>query len=278
MTRKTIGYYSNTNNSGDPARLILEISERQIACMVKGQEAQQLHAFELFEIEKQNNGWKEVFAALREESQILNRNYRETSCYYNCEEALIIPAEKFNTGAAEDFLSLVYGEKPQHDVKHDTLVQNEMVNAYRIPKLMHDLVGANFVLYKPHHSYSSLLDDILARPELPAEFIKLQLYSHHFILAFVKGGKLQLVRSFPYQSAEDILYYLVSIIQQFGVSATESHLEISGMLDADMISQRQLQKMFGHISFDTVSGDDAFITAVSLYPAYYFTPFYKLAV
>lgn len=279
MARKIIGYYNDAQDRADPGQLILEISHAQIACLVKGTHSQLIEGFEVFALEKETGDWSDIFYEVRSGSEILNKPYRETHCYYNCKEALIIPEQKFSVTAAEDYLSLVYGESSLHDTKYDTLLSDaHIVNAYRIKRSMHELIGRHFVLYKPHHSYSRILDDILTRDQLEDQFVKIQFYSSHIILAFVKNKQLQLIQSFQYQVTEDILYYLLSIIQQFGISTTGSQLEINGIFERDSVLYQQFTKLFGHISFDTLPPDASFSAALAHYPDHYFAPFYKLAV
>jgi len=232
----------------------------------------------LFVLEKGAHDWSDTFYEVMSASKILGRTYRDVHCYYNFEEAIIIPEEKFSATAAEDYLALVYGESNRHDIKYDTLLSPGHINAYRIRKSIHEIVGRHFILYKPHHSYSPILDDILTRDRLEVHFIKIQFYSNHIILAFVKEQQLQLIQSFRYQTTDDVLYYLLRITQQFGIKNDSSSLEISGMFDTGSALYPQLSKLFGQISFDNIREDTLFQSALANHPAHYFTPFYKLSV
>ncbi|MBV9986669.1 MAG: DUF3822 family protein [Chitinophagaceae bacterium] len=275
MTRKIIGYYSDTLNEPETGRLTLEIGQRQLACMVRKPGQKTPDGFELFDIEDEDMEPADLFSSIQSGSRILTRGYPNTRCYYNTPEALIMPAAKFSPAAAEDFLSLVFGESQEADTRHDRL-PGDLVTIYRVPKSLHELVGRNFVLYQPHHSFSGLLEQVIARKDLPSHYLKLQFYAHHFILLYMKQGQLQLIRSFSYQSPQDVLYHLSNMAQQFHIPAAEALIEVSGMLEADGISQKQLHALFGHVQFDSIAGDEAFLSATALYPAYYFTPAYNL--
>ena len=276
MTRKIIGYYTNALDDAYNGQLILEIGDTELVCIARQEGAQRPDGLEVFGIGKDENDWRGLFAGIASESRLLGRSYRSTVCFYNCEEALIMPSANFSTSAAEDHLSLVFGDKKGFDVKHEPVTDQPMVTAYRIPASIHDLVGHQFVLYKPRHIYTAMLEEALRKQPMPVHFIKLRFYGSHFALVYLHDGKLQLLRSFGYSTAEDILYHLISISQQFHIVPAEATLEIGGMLDAESVSQRQLQQLFAEISFDTVLQDEAFLNGVSIYPSYYFTPFYKL--
>ena len=278
MTRKIIGYYNDAQDSSDSDQLILEIGSGQVACIQKGAASHQVEGIELFALEKETHDWSDIFYEVMSASKILGRNYRDVHCYYNFEEAIIIPEEKFSVTAAEDYLALVYGESIRHDIKYDTLLSPGYINAYRIRKSIHELVGRHFILYKPHHSYSPILDDILTRDQLDANFVKIQFYSNHIILAFVKDKQLQLIQSFRYETTDDVLYYLLRITQQFAIKKDQSTLEISGIFDTGSALYPQLSKLFGQISFDNIQADGLFPSALGDHPAHNFTPLYKLVV
>jgi hypothetical protein len=256
MPRKIIGYYSETGNveASDADQLIVEISRSQVVCLVKGSASQEIEGFEMFELDKEHTDWNDIFYALRTDSEILNRSFRNAHCYYNFEEAIIIPGKRFTASSAEDYLNLMYGETDRHDVKYDTVNADtqHMVNAYRVKKSIHELVGRHFLLYKAHHSYSAVLQDVLTRTDLSDHFIKAQFY-------------------------KDILYHLANINEQFALDGAHSHLEISGSFENGSELHQQLQPMFGLITMDTMHADGIF-KSVSGYPLHHFTPFYKLVV
>ncbi|MES2329741.1 MAG: DUF3822 family protein [Bacteroidota bacterium] len=282
MTRKIIGYYSETggDTATDADQLVVEISRSQVVCLVKGSASQEIEGFEMFELDKENKDWNDVFYALRNESLILNRSFRNAHCYYNFEEAIIIPGKRFTAGSSEDYLNLMYGETDRHDTRYDPInadTPQHMVNAYRIRKSIHELVGRHYLLYKPYHTYTALLQDVFSRTELADHFIKVQFYKGHIIVAVVKKQQLQLIQSFPFSTKDDILYHLANTSDQFALDASHSHLEISGSFENGSVLHQQLQSMFGLITFDTMYADGVFKSAIAQ-PLHYFTPFYKLVV
>ncbi len=279
MARKIAGYYNEEYVSGTEAgQLFVEISNNGIACLVKGETSQQIEGFELFELNKGSNDWNDVFYEIRATSQLLSKQYTNTHCYYNFEDAILIPAKCFTAASAEDYLSLMYGETSRYEIKFDTLSNGAgMVNAYRVRRSINELMSRHFVLYKPHHSYSSLLEDIFSRTELDDHFMKAQFYSNHMIVAVVKNKQLQLIQSFQFTAKEDVLYHLINTSQQFVFNSLHSHLEISGMFETGSALHIQLQALFGLITFDGMKPDGVFALS-NEFPSHYFTPFYKLVV
>lgn len=280
MAHKIVGYYNDAQKAAitEADQLYIEIGNNELACLVKGAESQETEGFEVFQLDKGQSDWTDVFYEVRSTSQLLNRTYKDVHCRYNFEEAVIIPEPKFTLTSAEDYLSLLYGESNRYDIKYDSILPvNHMVNAYRIRKSINELMCRHFVLYKPSHIYSGILNDLLTRIELANHFIKVQFYSTHIVVAVVKHKQLQLIQSFQYEVSEDILYHLVNISQQFELDNTVSNLEMSGMFETGSLLHQQLQPLFGLITFETVETSGV-CKSVTGFAAHYFTPFYKLVV
>jgi hypothetical protein len=273
MIQKIIGYQNDS--AAKPDHLVLELGAKHLACMSSSEGADTLTGFELFSIEKNGEGWNEAWKLIDESSKLLGADYASTKICFNYDESLLLPAQHFSAGSAVNHLSLVYGENAEQQMLHDTIASTPLVNAYRIPKKLKQTLDERFPNHQSAHSFSSLLTDVLDRNGLPAQFLKLQVYTGHFILAYCKNRKLQLIRSFAYQTGEDIIYWLTSVAQQFSILQKQSEIEISGMLHAELLSQKQLLSLFGHISFEEIVTDPGFVSAVSIYPPYYFSPFHK---
>lgn len=274
MTKKITGYYSDASvaPTGN-TRLVLEIGPGEIACVSVHENAP--CALEWFETEGE---WETIFRQLAAASDIMGRTYNEVVCYYGSEEALVIPVKKFDTVAAEDYLALVFGERYHQDVKHDVLVKKGQVTAYHIDKELHDLLGRQYVLYKPRHVYTGILDDLLTRPQLPGYLVHMQAYRNMCVLLLIREGQLQLVRSIHYTTPEDILYYLTSLIQQFPVLKSHAHLEISGRLPEGFLDMYRLRKLFMEVSYQLPSAKTESFAKILPHPPHYFASLLNLAV
>lgn len=281
MIHPLVSYYSAAKEAeaGETDQLILEIGSSEIACIVKNGDTQQVTAFELFLIDASSNDWSDLFFDLRTNSGIVNRTFRQTDCYFNFEEAVIMPEQKFSITAAEDYLALLFGEHSNCHIKHDALAGNEtMVNAYRVLKPVQEWIERQFILYHPHHIYSHILAGLLAR-ELPGGFfVKIQFYSKHIILVVFKDSKLQLIQSFRYAVPEDILFHVMNTIQQLHINDTDSTAELSGRLDTDSALYHRLTKLFNDISVESVDTAGAAAFTHQGYSPHYFTPYFKLTV
>jgi hypothetical protein len=281
MVHKLIGFYGDRPEYTPKAtdQLALEIGSDQIVCMVKNTATSEIDAIELFQIDQTKVDWSDIFFEIKQNSKILGPSYADCSVFYNFEEAIVLPLSKMSATAAEDYLSLIYGEDERTNTKFDSINTSlPTVTIYRVKKSLTELLNRNFLLFKTQHSYTHILNDLLNRDHLPAVFLKLIVYQSHFVVVLLKDADLQLIQAYRFTSSDDILYFTISIANQSGVSPLQAQLELSGLVDFHTDLLEQLKKSFGIVSFDLVANQEAIIARPSNYSPYFLTPFYKLMV
>jgi hypothetical protein len=79
--------------------------------------------------------------------------------------------------------------------------------------------------------------------------IKLEFGLSSFNLVLVKSNRLLLCQAFPYANAADVLYYLQSVVQEFGLNNSSVHVEIAGLVDANSPLYKELYQYYLQISF-----------------------------
>jgi hypothetical protein len=282
MVQKQISIYAEleTQSPYNSDQLVLEISNTHIALMVKFSGKKYVGAFELFEFDSSLMDWYTIFSQIRTESVILDRSYNDTRVFYNLNEAVIMPANAFSTNSAEAYLVSVHGDNTNHSVKYDNIqVPEGMVNVYRIKKALNDTVNSNLMMITPRHLYSKLLESILNNAAASVGVVlKIQFFYNLMVVVLVKEGKLQLIQSYNYKNEDDVLYYLLNIVQQFNLSLTDTQVELSGVIDVKSHHFDYIEKMFKQISFATLGNENILLNYIGDYPQHYFTPFLNLAL
>ncbi len=280
MAIKKAGFYQQDPISGSAFQLFIELDEQELVCMSKSIESGLIVAFEQFELEKEvNDDWNDVFYEIKTISKLFNQTFKQVSCYFNTVEAVLVPEKYLTATSAEDYLNLIYGESNRMEVKYEKLSSTKVfINAYRIRKSLSELLSRQFIIFHTAHVYSSLLNDIMSRAMVQEQFVKIQFYTKHFILAIWKGGRLQMVQTFKFITTEDAMYFILRSTQQFGIETNAAVLEFSGMLDKDSDLFQQIKHLFPHFEFDFLTPSGIFGEVLLEYPNYYFTPFYKLTI
>jgi hypothetical protein len=281
MVEKKISIYSEVEAQSpfNNDILIIEVSNNHIALLAKLAGKNTIAGFELFEFESTDDDWYNVFYRVRTNSTILNRGFNDTRLYFNNNESVLTPADKFSGNNAEEYLQLIHGDNTSHVVKYDNVnINPALVNIYRIKRALNDIINTNLMMVTSRHIYSNIIESLLnGNRFFDSNFIKLQFYHHHFIVTVIKYNKLQLIQSYNYSNSDDILYYLLNVTQQFSLPTDDTQVEISGFIDLKSHQYEYIRKVFSKITFENIGRDTIFKDHLTLYPAHYFTPFLNLA-
>jgi len=279
MVTKWIGLYGNKPNYTNKStnHLFVEISPSQVVYLVKNTVIAQMEAIEIFQFNMNHGDWSDIFFEIKEQSALIGLSFSNTSIYFNINEALLLPLNNLSASSADDFLSLVYGPEENTITKHDKIEYSlPFVTIYRIKNSLIEILNRNFILFNIQHTYSPILRDVFERDNLAPIFLKLVVYHQHIIVVYIKDNQLQLTQTYSFKNSDDILYYILGIIQQDGFTAIQTQIEISGLIDQHIGLYEQLKQSFGIVSYDEINLEDTIKIGLEKYPAYTFTPFYKL--
>ncbi len=282
MVEKKISIYGELEAQSpfNSDQLLLEVSDTHMALLVKMASKEQIAALEIFTFNSLESDWYDIFFQVRTQSVILDRSYNDTRVFYNLKEAVIVPVEKFNTNSADDYLSTIHGEPTNHVVKFDYVnIVPQVVTVYRIKNALNDMVNSNLMMVTPRHIYSKIIEQLFKDGKsYYTAFIKVQLYYHQFIVVLANNNKLQFIQCYDYETAEDVLYYLLNIVQQFNLSVDYTEIEISGFIQTRSNLFDYIQKVFPKVYFDKVSDEFLLKENLEKYPPHYFSPYLNLAV
>lgn len=280
MARKKAGYYNDDPISGSAFQLIIELDEQEMRCMSKKIDDGAIVAFEYFSLDKdQTEDWNDIFYEIKTISKLFNKTYKLVTCFFCTPESILVPEKFLTATSAEDYLNLIYGESSRMEVKYEKLIATRsFINTYRIKKSLAELLTRQFIIFQTSHVYTSLLNDVMIRRKNDAQFVKLQFYHGHFIMAIFKEDKIQMIQTFTYKIAEDALYYIIRCAQQFAIDTNAAIVELSGMIDVNTELYDQLKKVYTQIEIDSIDPSGIIGQVNKDYSSHYFAPFFKLAL
>ena len=281
MVEKKISSYGDLESQSpfNSDKLIVNIGQTYMSFMVKLHGREDVSAFELFEFEKVTDNWYDVFYGVKTNSKILDRSYNNTEVLYNIPEAVLMPAEKYSTESADSFLTTVFGNNINHIVYADHLnIGVEVMNAYRIKRSLFDIVRTHFMMVEAKHYYTNILQSIFGEQKFTSgAFLRLEFFKDFFVLVLVNNNQLQLIQQFTHTTADDMLYFILSVLEQYQLKPENIQLEVAGFMDTKTVDYDFLRKIFNSISFDKLNPALAQKDLVEDYPAHYLSPFFKLS-
>jgi hypothetical protein len=152
-------------------------------------------------------------------TQLISRetqlNYRSIHLIYESDVYQFVPIPVFRSNEAADYLSL------QHKInKNDIVLYNyhpawDTVNIFAIPKAIQATLSQLFPNTIIEHHVSYFLSAKVKTQHENSVFI----WNRDKIMDLIvlKKGKLYLLNSFPYQTAEDFAYNTLNVIEQLSI-------------------------------------------------------------
>lgn len=279
MPTKSFSIYNNGGNAetNSAGKLVIELGKHHVTIVTSSADKKAITGLEVFDISNIAASG-DLFKSILRDSELLQTSYSNPSVFINNEFCVQVPIYKFNKEISEDYTNMVFGEDLSSTIFFEHLaIEPGIMNVFRINAGMQQF-AAQLPNSTLHHTYSNILKRHCSNaPTLPEEFISVQFYNASIIVVVMKERKLQLVQTFSYENAEDVLYYLLNICKQFQLYTNTLTLHISGMIDLEFKLYRDIIKYFKQVSVDHVN------TSVSIppadeYPLHYFTPFFNLAI
>jgi len=182
-------------------------------------------------------------------------------------ESLLVP-QKLSAAPGKLFPSLFPGKSTVHE---DRVGEWQLINAYAFPAPLDALLRRNFPdaeyfhVFTPALKYSAAGD---ASGHLQVCFAPGQ-----FRVVVKKDGRLQLAQVYRYSAPLDVVYYLLRILSENGLTQADTTLSLAGLIDEESALYRELHQYFSGIRFNTPDG----VAAEGGRPAHLFTSLYNLA-
>lgn len=205
------------------------------------------------------------------EQPLLHKTYKKVFVSYTGYESALLPEELYKPGENELLLNTMYGDLQECSISTDLVADKNIYNVYRMPAAIHQVIVDKFPLAAFSHH-----DSILIKQDIQGNVLRVIFYKDSFIAVLVKGGELQIIQTYPYQSGADVAYCLLNICEQFKMNNVL--LRIGGMIDVDSDLHKEIMHYFPNITFDELPAEYEFAENLKKLPPHYFSHLFSIAL
>jgi len=254
------------------AVLLMEIGEAH-CCFAVVDFANQM-VVQLAYYTSDDKGNEDLLNAILETHPELRQSFRQTVVSYYLPESILVPSKFYKYEDMQTILSTIY-EKGQHAIVSESLGDWQAYNSYRVPATMHQSLSRWHSTGNFWHTYSIVLKNGIDKSKSCGLIVDFKVDS--FSVIAVKDHSLLLAQIFPYVKAEDVLYWLLKICNQFSISQREVSLVLSGLIDRQSAVFKELYQYFLNIEFASIDNDLQLSREFEDYPVHFFSSIFKLA-
>jgi len=168
-------------------------------------------------------------------SKLLNQSnsYRRVICSINYDSgSIFIPDALYDSNSAKQQYEIAFGNMSHKALfLTDTIPQHELKNIFTISSDLAFSFSKQFHQTEFHHPSTARLAYLssVAAP-LKAPIILADIDKTIFSLTILKGKSFQFYNTYNYNSAEELLYYLLLVFEQLQLNPEESDLFLTGLI------------------------------------------------
>ncbi|MDQ6842902.1 MAG: DUF3822 family protein [Bacteroidota bacterium] len=248
--------------------LICEVSTDGFSYVVKDDESNAFVALAVYHFSNTSvpvNHFP-VFKKVFEDQALLSENYKKIYISYSFPESVLVPFPVYNSQHNVDVLNLVHGDLTKNNaVLSDVVTEINACNIYRLPAEVTGEMNDKFPSAETCHQYSALVKNLAKS----GEKVSVIFYPQKIVLMIGKEGRLLLINSFFYKTAEDVSYILLNACRQLGIE--HSPLEVGGLIEKDSALFKEIYKYFCEISFANLPVKITSAENIAKYPIHFFS-------
>lgn len=182
----------------------------------------------------------------------------------------IVPASIFQKENAGVYLQGT-GTQLNDPVFFDNVNAQNATVVYALPQMIADeFKNSESVAWI--HSYTPILKN--RNEQSTGDLIHVQFNRKEINVIVFKNGKLQLAQTYAYAAPLDVVYYLLAMCNQYGLSQSATVIELAGLVDENSAMYKELYQYFSNMVFAQAN---QFSFAESEFPQHFFSSIFNLA-
>ncbi|MFN2438913.1 MAG: DUF3822 family protein [Chitinophagaceae bacterium] len=188
------------------------------------------------------------------------------SCF---SQAILTPAKTHQQ--ADSLLTYVFDEKNIISLR-DVIPELQLVNHYYFPNRLYKKILSAIPLACFLHMYTpsiKIYNGYAGENQVAVHFTP-----YNFRIIVKKNGQLQLAQMYSYRCPLDVVYYLLKIIDEFGLLNEDTYIILSGLIEEDSALYKELHQYFLNVHF-ALPGN--ILLQNNNMPQHFFTSMYNLA-
>ena len=255
------------------SKLFIELGQRHLASYVVNSKTNQIFAYEFFQINDKLNP-SLLNGYIIDKNFSLN-DFEAVFFVHNQKEFALVPSDFHKTHISNTILETIHGDLITLHTQSDELPQWKIVNVFGIEKSIYDTILAILPDAKHIHVNSIYLRSAFKQlANMEEQWIKVYFYPSYFNVVVIKDAQLQIMQSFYYETADDIIYFLINLTDQFHLDVTTLHMHVSGLIEEEFTTFNELKKYFLNVSLE-INPELHFVKGQEpQQPLHYFTPLF----
>ena len=176
----------------------------------------------------------------------LNNFFYQVLICYDYSQSSLVSFKEYKQGEGNILLNVLFGLNVKSSIISEPIAGWQLYNVYAVPEPVHSFLTKKFVTAKYWHQYTL---NIQSSKFSEDGKLRVDIRKDDFTLLATVNNKILLAQTIEYSTPDDVMFFLLRVCNQFGLSQQEVHVELSGLVDQQSALYRQLYQYFLNIEF-----------------------------
>lgn len=227
--------------------LLIEIGQRHIAFCLVDLSGMKLLDVELIDLKEQVNA--SLLQDYIQSRELISSNYHLVNLVFNCNEFALIPSGNYTPELNKELLELMHGDLLDLDFNADKSDHFNLVNVYGVQKQIHEILENIFPEANRMHQFNGYLNAVAQQfDRLPNDFMRLYFSPSHMDILIMKDGKLQFLQKYHIETSDDVIYHMLTVIEQFELKKDKIITHVGGLIEVDSIMFLEIKRHFPQVA------------------------------
>jgi len=193
-------------------------------------------------LENTHEGYKEKLKSIFDELN-LKDDYAEYTMAWATPKQTLVPLSAFNETSAKAVFQLMFGDEiDEKTIDFNRLMELNMVSVFEIP----DWVKSFFIMRFPQvvfkHEHAMTLRALFQKNTFKRK-INVSFSDEYMNISIINKNELAFSNSFEFQTAEDILYHLLFVLEQKDLTNEEGEINFLYVDEKTKIKANETQEL-----------------------------------
>lgn len=212
-----------------------------------------------------------------ESNELLNnKKYKSSRLIWLSEKNLLIPDIFFSKDNLKKHFEFIHQLDELDEIHYNKMHQLNAYSVFAIPNLAANLFAKHFRGIQFYNQQQILIDGIIGKTVSDKTKLTVIVQNGFIDIAITELHKVLLINSYKYKNDDDIVYYVLLLMDQFKLNNGNCDLTLGGFIEKNSNAYIQLQKYSKHIKFDHLPESINYSYTFDKIPHHRFSNLFKL--
>ena len=229
--------------------LFVELGQHHIAMFVIDPLSNMLIDLEMIKLNEELK--PSLIQTYLEQKGIDPEKCKNVNLVFNTKEFALIPSSLHNPLFNRELIETIHGDMLDLQFGADKLPHFDIVNVYGVQREINTMLDRFFPNATRIHKNVCYIKDMTSQMEpLPEQVLKIFFSPSHIDILIVKNSTLQFIQKFYYETTDDVIFYVLTLTEKFGLDKKSIGIYISGIIDLDSLILFEIKKHFISIEIE----------------------------